>query len=160
MLKKLLGALVAAVLSLSPALATVGQSPLPGIGPALQDGTWLNGLSGGQNFSYQYGLTAAGTNQATAAQVPSGAYLVQVDTAGSGGATGIALPFCYQGTQIAVTNNTAYTIDVYPNVFNNPIVAAQDLIETAGSAGTTSTTMTEYTQKIFSCAKNGLWFGK
>ena len=161
MLKTALKMLTGAVLfgMIGAAGATVGIPPIAN-GFAPVDGTWLNGVAGGQNFSYQYGLTAAGTNQATAAVVPSGIYLVEVDTSGSGGATGIALPECYQGTVLTVLNNTAYTIDVYPNAANNGTTNAQDVIITAGSAGTTSTSMTLYTGKTFSCAKNGTWLGK
>ena len=137
----------------SPAGAVTGQAPV--IGPALQDGTWLNGLAGGQNFSYQYGLTAVGTNQATALALTPGYYIYEVDTSGSGGATGVALPPCLQGVSLILSDNTAYTIDVYPAVLNNPVTAAQDVINVGSAA--TSTTITTYASKIFACAKNGVW---
>lgn len=146
----MLGALIAGAIS---AALAVGQVPLPGF--AAIDGTWLLGLANGVNYSYQFGLTAVGTNQATALQLPSGIYLMEVDTAGSGGATGVALPPCLQGTQTFLNNNTAFTIDVYPAVANNPITAAQDTIN-----NTTSTTITTYAVKTFSCAKNGVWSAK
>jgi hypothetical protein len=139
-----------------------GIPPLPSNGPGLVDGTWLNGLAGGQNFTYQSGLTALGSTQATATQLPAGVYLMEVDTAGSGGATGVALPTCVQGTVVYLLNYTAYTIDVYPAIANNQLLspAAQDVISSAGSIGTTSTTETTYTTKTYVCAKTGIWAAK
>lgn len=142
------------------AFASTGTPPLSGIGFALQDGQWLLGLAGGSNFSAQSGITAAGTNQATATQLAANIYFQEVDTSGSGGATGVALPSCLAGSEVKVLNNTAYTFDIYPNVANNPITAAQDVIITAGSAGTTSTSQTTYTGKTYTCFKNGVWLGK
>ena len=138
--------------AVASAFAVVGTPPIPSTGFGAVDGTWLNGLAGGSNFAYQYGFTAVGTNQATALQLPANIYLLEVDTAGSGGATGVALPPCLQGTQIRVLDNTAYTIDVYPSATNNPITAAQDTINNS-----TSTTITTYASKTFSCGKNGVW---
>jgi hypothetical protein len=149
----LLGAIVCA--SIGAAMAVVGTPPTPATGPGLVDGTWLNGLASGQNYSYQYAFTAVGTTQATALQLPAGIALLEVDTAGSGGATGVALPPCFQGAQITLNDNTAYTIDVYPAIANNSITAAQDTIN-----NTTSTTITTYAAKTFSCAKNGVWSAK
>ena len=137
----------------APAFAVTGTPP--GTGFALPDGAWLNGLANGQNFSYVYGLTAVGTNQATALALTPGFYLYEIDTAGAGGATGVALPPCLQGTSLWLSNNTAYTIDVYPAVLNNPVTAAQDVINVGSAA--TSTTITTYASKVFACAKNGIW---
>ncbi len=154
MFKNIASGLLAMMLGSSVALAAnVGIQPNNGFGSV--DGTWLNGLAGGSNYSYQYGITAIGTNQATAAQLPANIYLLEVDTAGSGGATGVALPPCLQGTQIFLNDNTAYTIDVYPAVANNPVTAAQDTINNS-----TSTTITTYAVKVFSCGKNGVWSAK
>jgi hypothetical protein len=147
------GAIVCA--SIGAAMAVVGTAPIPSNGPGLVDGTWLNGLAGGQNFNYQYAFTAVGTNQATSLQLPAGVFLLEVDTAGSGGATGVALPPCLQGTAVLLDDNTAYTIDVYPAIAVNPITAAQDTINNS-----TSTTITTYASKLFSCAKNGVWAAK
>jgi hypothetical protein len=149
----LLGVLTAA--SIGTALAVSGVAPTINGGFVQPDASWLYGLAGGQNFSYQYGITAAGTNQATSTQLAAGVYLLEVDTAGSGGATGVALPPCFQGTQLVVNDNTAYTIDVYPSIVNNSITAAQDTINNL-----TSTTITTYAAKTFSCAKNGVWSAK
>ena len=137
------------------AFAVLGQKPIPGAGFGLVDGTWLDGLAGGSNFLYKYGLTAVGSSQATALQLPSNIHLLEVDTSGSGGATGVALPTCLSGAEIVINDNTAYTIDVYPNVANNPITAAQDTIN-----NTTSTTITTYASKLFTCGQNGVWAAK
>jgi hypothetical protein len=146
-----LGALVAA--AIGTAFAVTGQDPVNGFGAV--DGAWLHGIRDGVNFSYQYGITAVGTNQATAVQLPANKYLQEVDTAGSGGATGAALPTCVMGMSLSLNNNTAYTIEVYPAVANNPVTSAQDTINNS-----TSTTITTYAAKIFSCAKAGVWSAK
>ena len=139
----------------SAAFAVIGQKPIPGNGFGMTDGTWLDGVAGGSNFLYKYGITAAGTNQATATQLPSNIHLLEVDSAGSGGATGVALPPCLGGAEIVINDNTAYTIDVYPAVANNPITAAQDTINNG-----TSTTITTYASKLFTCGQNGVWAAK
>ena len=162
-MKRLFIAILASVLASALAFAPVGAAfaatgTPPGTGPALQDGIWLNGLAGGQNFSYVYGLTAVGTSQATALSLTPGFYMYEVDTAGSGGATGVALPPCLQGVSLILSDNTAYTIDVYPAIANNPVTAAQDVINVGSAA--TSTTITTYASKIFACVKNGVWSTK
>jgi hypothetical protein len=148
----MLGAIITAFVAASVTYGSVGIAPLANGTFATIDQTWLNGLAGGVNFTYQYGISAVGTNQATATQLPAGVFTLEVDTSGSGGATGVALPACFQGTQLSINNNTAYTFDVYPAIVNNPITAAQDTIN-----NTTSTTITTYARKTFSCAKNGVW---
>ena len=140
-----------AALSFS-AYAVVGTPPIPATGPGLVDGTWLNGLASGQNFLFQNGLTAVGTNQATALQLVPGSRFYEIDTSGSGGGTGIALPPCVAGAEVSIVNNTAYTIDIYPAIANNALTAAQDTIQ-----NTTSTSQTTYTKKTYVCAKNGVW---
>lgn len=146
----LIGVFVAGLVT--AALAVVGQPPLPATGLGLVDGTWLNGLAGGSNWSYQYGFTAVGTAQASALQLPANIHLLEVDTSGSGGGTGVALPTCVAGTEIMLSNNTAYTFVVYPSIANNPLTAAQDKINNS-----TSTTITTYSKKILTCAQNGVW---
>ena len=135
--------------------ATYGTPPTPSTGPGLVDGTWLNALAGGANLQVINGITAAGTNQATATVLPNGYWLYEVDTSGSGGATGVALVPCLTGDILVLNNNTAYTIDVYPAIINNPVTAAQDVIDVGSQA--TSTTITTYASKLFACAKNGVW---
>lgn len=126
----------------------------PGTGPQLVDGTWLNGIAGGTNSSYQSGLTATGSSsQATALQLTSGYTIVEVDTVGAN--TGVALPAAFAGTEISVYNNGASTLTIYPQIANNPITAAQDTINNS-----TSTTATTHTGLYFFCAKNGVWCAK
>lgn len=144
-----LGAFVAAAIGY--AAASVGNPP--GNGYALPDGVWLNGVAAGMNSTYQYGLTAAGTTQATATQIPSGYKLMEFDTVGS--STGAALPFCYQGTEFGIYNNGASTLTVYPNATNNPTTSAQDTIDNA-----TSVTLLTHTAEVIFCAKNGVWAAK
>ena len=142
----LLGAVVAGMVGY--AAAVVGTPP--GTGPSLIDGAWLNGLAGGQNYNYQYGLTAAGSSQATALQLAAGYGLYEVDTTAS--STGVALPACIQGAAFALYNNGAQTLTIYPQIANNPITAAQDTINNG-----TSVTAATQILKAFSCAKNGVW---
>ena len=141
----------AGVISASRAL--IGTPP-PAAGFNLIDAAWLNGLAGGQNNLYIYGLTAAGTNQATAAAFPSGYYLTEADTVASG--TGFALPNCTApGVDLLFYNNGANTVTFYPNATNNPVTGIQDTIN-----NTTSVTVTSHNSNSLSCAKAGVWFGK
>lgn len=133
------------------ALAVTGTPP--GTGPALPDGAWLNGLANGQNFGYQYGITAAGTTQATATLLPTGSLMLEVDTTAA--STGVALQTCFQGVSNWLYNNGASTLTVYPNPTNNSVTAAQDTIN-----NTTSVSVSSHTAEIFFCAKNGVWAAK
>lgn len=145
----LLGAIVAG--AVGAAMAVTGQAPVNGFGPV--DGTWLQGLASGQNETYQYGISAAGTTQATATQLPAGINLMEIDTAAA--SSGVALPPCYQGTEFSIYNNGANTVTFYPNVINNPTTSAQDTINNS-----TSTTIATHTPIFFFCAKNGNWAAK
>ncbi len=138
---------------ISAAVAAVGIAPQPGFN--LIDGAWLNGLAGGLNGTYQYGITAAGTTQATATQVPSAISLVEIDTAAS--STGIDLPPCLKGTSLSVYNNGAQTLTIYPAVANNPVTAAQDTINNGTSL---SGGLATHTPEFFFCAKDGVWAAK
>ena len=131
--------------------ATVGIAPTPGIQPV--DGTWLIGLSGGLNNTFQSGITAAGTTQATATPLTSGIFLNEIDTAAA--STGVNLPPCFAGTELSIYNNGAQTVTVYPAVANNPITVAQDTINNG-----TTTTIATHVLNAFSCAKNGVWATK
>lgn len=111
------------------ASAITGQ--VPGTGFAMIDGTWLNGLAGGLNNSYQAAITAAGTTQATATQLQAGIRLLEVDTTAA--STGVNLPQALPGTIVSLYNNGASTLTVYPTVSNNPITAAQDTINSGTS---------------------------
>lgn len=144
----LLGAFVAAAVGY--AHAVVGVAPLSGGGPALIDQSYLLGLANGQNFGYVSGVTAAGTTQATATALPTGALLVEVDTTAS--STGVNLPPALKGTAVFLYNNGANTLTIFPAVANNPITAAQDTINNG-----TSTTQATHVSKIYYCAKDGVW---
>lgn len=132
---------------------TVGTPP--GTGFQLVDGVWLNGLAAGQNETYQSGITASGSTQAGAFQLPAGIALFEIDTASS--AQGVALPEAVAGTEISIYNNTAQTnLVVYPAIANNSLTSAQDTIN-----NTTSLAFTAARQALlFFCAKNGNWSGK
>lgn len=146
----LIGALIAAGIS---AAFAVGTAPLNGFQAV--DGGWLLGLANGRNRSYQYGIVAGGTTQATATQLPSDFALLEVDTAAA--STGVNLPPCKQGTIVSLYNNGAQTLTVYPSVANNPTTAAQDTINNATSL---SGGMATHTAELFFCAKNGNWAAK
>ncbi len=137
-----------AVLLGANALATVGTPP--GTGPGLTDGAWLNGLAGGQNYTYTSGISAAGSTQATATQLSSGYALISVDTVAS--STGVNLPTCVPGTAVSIYNNGTNTLTVYPTAINNPATSAQDTINSG-----TSTTQATHTSKIYYCPKAGVW---
>lgn len=149
-LNMLAGAFICALVS--AALAVVGTPPIPSNGFGMVDGTWLNGLAGGTNYSYQSGISAAGTTQATATQLPAGIFLLEVDTVGSG--AGVNLPPCVPGTQNVLYNNGANPLAVYPSVTNNPITAAQDTINNGSSL---SGNLASHVSIAFACAKAGVW---
>lgn len=128
---------------------TVGTPPTQG--PQLVDGTWLNGLAGGYNYSFQSGISAAGTTQATATPLPTGIYLLEIDTVPA--SSGVALPPCLPGTQLQIYNATGTTVTIYPAVANNPLTAAQDTINSA-----TSITLLTHTATSPACAKAGNWY--
>ena len=146
-----LGAIVAA--AVGSVTAAIGTPPLPGIGPSLIDGQWLLGLAGGTNYTFQNGLTAAGTNQATALQLSAGINMFEIDTVAAG--TGIALPQCIAGTNFDIRNAGAQTLSIYGSATVNPLTAANDTIN--NTAGSTAYTITTNTNATFFCAKNGSW---
>lgn len=153
MLKKLAGVVLGAVLcaAASSAFALTGNIPNNGFG--LADGQWLNGMAGGTNRTYQSGIAAAGTTQATATQLQSGIALFEVDTVGA--SSGVALPACVAGTEVKVYNSTATTLTYYPAIANNTLTGAQDTINGGTSKAVTSASGGTLT--IFTCAKNGAW---
>lgn len=143
----LLGALFAGGVTAAFAFGTV---PLPGFQTI--DGNWLIGLAGGVNYSYEYAITAAGTTQATATQLPSQIRLIEVDTASA--STGVNLPPALPGTAVSLYNNGAQTLAVYPTVLNNPVTAAQDTINngTSWSGGVAT-----HVSLLCFAAKAGVW---
>jgi hypothetical protein len=152
MFKTILNMLVGALITTAVGAAFAVTGNIPPNGFAAIDGTWLNGLAGGTNYTYQSGLVAAGTNQATALQLPAGIYMLEVDTTSS--STGVALPPCIPGTQTILYNNGANPLAVYPAVANNPITAAQDTINNGTSL---SGNLAAHTPIAFACAKAGNW---
>lgn len=145
------GAILTFVAAAVVSLAATGTPP--GTGPALVDGQWLNGLAGGVNNTYQSGITAAGTTQATAFQLPAGIALMEIDTVPA--SSGVALPSCLAGTEAAIYNSTATTVTVYPSIRNNPNTSSQDTINTASTLPITTHVIT-----WFACAKDGNWAAK
>lgn len=156
MLKTILNMLVGAfmVAAVGTAFAVIGTPPIAG--PGLIDGIWLNALAAGQNETYQAGITAAGTTQATATQLPAGLALIEIDTVPA--SSGVNLPPAFAGTEIQVFNSTGTTIKFYPTVANNPITAAQDTIN--GATFLQVTGVGGGTVSAFMCAKNGVWAAK
>lgn len=152
MLKTILNMVVGAFVTaaVGAAFAVTGQVPVNGF--AVPDGTWLLGLSGGTNYTYQSGITGAGTTQATATQLPAGIFLLEVDTTAA--STGVNLPPCIPGTQAVLYNNGANPLIVYPAVANNPITAAQDTIN---NGTTLSGNLASHVSIAFACAKAGVW---
>lgn len=142
----IVGAVVAA--AVGGALGSVGQVPVPGFQTV--DGSWLLGVAGGSNYTYQSGITAAGTTQATAPSLPANVSLIEIDTVP--GSSGVALPPCLAGTQMTIYNATATTVLLYPAIANNPVTAAQDTINNA-----TSLSLSGHTATSPACAKNGIW---
>lgn len=130
------------------AIALVGTPP--DLGPGLVDGAWLRGLAAGQNQTYQSGITAAGTTQATGTALPNAINFSSVDTVAA--STGVNLPPCVPGTDLAVYNNGANTLTIYPAVANNTLTGIQDTIN-----ATTSITAASHTSRYFFCPKAGIW---
>lgn len=144
--------LAAGMMNLARQADAVGQPPaLQGFG--LIDAAWLNGLASGLNWTYQFGVTAAGSTRADATQLASGTMLFEVDTAAA--STGIALPQCVAPATLMVRNAGAQTVSVYGSATANSTTAANDTIN--GTAGSTAYTMATNTNGLFFCAKNGAW---
>ena len=151
MLKKLgymiCGALIAGMVA--SAYAVIGVPP--GTGPGLTDGAWLNGLAAGHNRTFVAGLTAIGTTQATSLQLTPQIKLYEIDTAAAG--TGVALPAAVAGgIEASIFNNGANIVTVFPQITNNPVTAAQDVIN-----GGTSTALTPTSSLACFVARAGRW---
>lgn len=146
-LNMLAGALIVA--GISAAYAVTGIAPHDGFQSI--DGLWLKGIAGGQNYTYQYNISAAGTTQATATVLPTNIFLIEVDTVASG--TGVNLPTCIPGTQMQIYNNGANSLTIFPAVANNPATGAQDTINNA-----TSIALASHAAISPACAKAGVWF--
>jgi hypothetical protein len=155
MIKTILNMIAGALIfsGICAAFAEVGNRPSKGY--AAIDGTWVVGLAEGQNYTYQYNITATGsTAQVGAAQIPAGKYMVEVDTTPSGGS--VTIPTCVPGTQFILYNNGAQTLNVYPSLANNPATGVQDTINNQTSLGN-GTGLATHTQTAFACIKAGVW---
>lgn len=98
-----------------------------------------------------YGITAAGTTQATATQLSS--VLNQIDTAGSG--TGVNLPLS------TGTHNTPYQFCLIINNGSNAVTvyAFQGSLDTInGTAGLTGVSQSSGSSVLYASAKGGAWF--
>jgi hypothetical protein len=146
-----LGAIVAA--SIGAVMAATGQTPVPGF--QTPDGTWLLGIAGGQNFTYQYGITAhAGGTQAACTNLVPGIYLYEVDTVATTGDS-VCLPFAIAGTNFSLRNAGTGTLDIYGQPNNNLATGAADTIN--GTAGSSAYTITNNTNVECFAAKSGVW---
>lgn len=141
----LIGALIAA--SVSAAFAVTGFPPVNGF--QTPDGTWLLGLSQQVNSAFQSGLVGAGSTQAGCLVMPALTPLVEFDTVASG--TGGCLPPALAGTEIAVYNNGANQLTLYPSLLNTT-GGAQDTIN-----NTTTLLVASHTSRQIYSAKNGIW---
>jgi len=145
------GALVAS--AVATAFAVQGVAPFPGFQAV--DGSWLLGLAGGTNLTYQSGITAhAGGTQAACTVLPAGIALISIDTVTSG-ADSVCMPFAVAGTDFQFAVNSSNSPNVYGQAANNPLTGAADTINaTAGS-----TAYQPAGQKNVECfsPKNGAW---
>lgn len=147
----IIGALVVAAVSAAHAVS--GIAPIPGY--QTPDGTWLLGIVGGQNFTYQSGITAhAGGTQAACLNITPGIYLNQVDTVASGNDS-VCLPFAVAGANLNIRNNGAQTLAIYAQVNNNLLTAAADTINNASN--TSSYTIIAQNSVECFAAKSGSW---
>lgn len=137
--------IIALVLACGEAFAFVGDPPNPNSGPSLIDGAWLNGLAGGQNFSWKASISAAGTDRATATQIVPGFMLVEVDTVAA--STGVRLPAAVPGTQVSIYNNGANTLSIYGYLAADTINGGSSLSGGVISGGSI----------VCSSAKSGAW---
>lgn len=124
-------------------------------GPALQDGTWLQGIVNGYNRSFVSGLTAtASGTQANALVLPANVMIIEVDTVATNGDS-VMLPQCVASRVLTIINAGAATLSVYGNNTTNRATGAADTIN--GTAGSTAYSLTTLLVANFICAKNGAW---
>jgi hypothetical protein len=155
MLKTILNMLVGAVISAAVTAAFAVTGTPPGTGLGLVDGAWLTALTQGSNYSFQSGIAAAGTTQATATVLSTTPMMYEVDTVAA--STGVALPQCLAGDFLMIRNGTTTTLAVYGNATANSAVSpsANDTIN--GTAGSSAYSLTSQQTALFFCAKTGSW---
>ena len=159
MLKTALNMIVGAFLaaSIGAAFAVVGNVPVNGY--QTPDGTWLLGLAGGSNWTYQSGITAhAGGTQAACLSLTPGIYLYEVDTVASAHDS-VCLPFAQQGSNFSIRNGaSSNALAIYGQSNNNLLTAAADTINgTAGSTEYPSGGLSAGSSVECFAAKNGVW---
>lgn len=136
-------ALLAALTSSHFSFATLSV-PEPGI--RMFDGSQVvSAHNQMNNYAFSENLVALGTTAATALQLTNP--LNHVGTTAS--STGVALPNCYAGAVVMISNAGAQTLAIYGKSGTSDTINA-----TAGSTGTTQATNTS---KIYYCPTNGKW---
>lgn len=159
MLKTLRDMVVGAIAAFA-AVATVSYAVVgipPEFGFQMVDGQWLRGVAGGQNFSFQSGITAkAGGGQTACTNIPSSIYLNQVDTVASSNDS-VCLPFALAGANLQLRNNGANQLAVFAQSGTNAATGSTDSINgtSNGSSYPLNTTTTMVTECF--AAKNGAW---
>ena len=148
----LAGALVAA--AVGAVFAATGTPP--GTGPQLIDGAWLNGLAGGQNYTFQAGITAhSGGTQAACLNLTPGTWMYEVDTVGAAGDS-ICLPFAVAGNTLVISNAaTTNSMNIFAQPGTNALTGTTDTINNVANA--TAYALTAANNVDCFVAKNGLW---
>ena len=125
----------------------VTEAPQSGDGFELISGSWLQALSGGQNFRDQSVVAHAGGTQTPATQIGPNAAVVYVKTVASA-SDSVKLPAAKKGMIVMVLNGTATNANLYG--FN-----ATDTIN--GTLGSTAFTLTANKAALFFCPADGFW---
>lgn len=144
------GAVIAAILTLaiSASAGRVGNPPTSG--QQLVDGDWLIGLSQGNNFANQSGISAAGSNAATGTALSPNIFMYQVDTVAA--STGVVLPYAVAPDVMMIRNGGANTLTIYSNPGTNAATGTTDTVN-----ATTSITVTTGKSTLCFAAKNGAY---
>lgn len=151
----LVGAIMTASAAASVAYALVGNPPLPNGQEAAINQTWVLGVAGGQNFSYQSGLTAhAGGTQAACLSLTAGNFLQQVATVATSGDS-VCLPYALQGEAMIVANAGASTMDIYAQSGTNGVTGSTDTIN--ASSNSSAYAVSSNNNAICFAPKNGIW---
>lgn len=144
----MVGAVIAVVVSLAMSASALRVGNAPTSGFQTIDADWLVGLSQGNNFTNQSGITAAGTTAATGTALNPNVFMNQVDTTAA--STGVTLPFALAPDITMIRNAGANTLTVYANPGTNVATGTTDTVN-----GTTSITVTTGKSTLCFVAKNG-----
>ena len=115
----------------------------------------INAITWDNRRACSAGVTATGTNQATAYQLQNAPCFLEVTSAASG--TGVCLDISTQGDRITIANNGGNTITIYTAPLEtqfNPNAANK----INGTAGTTGVTLANGSSAVFFCATPGQWY--